>query len=151
MCHSLPGPLSPRCFPVLVLTAYTTPTSFLAVTVPVNLSTLDIAYYSTGRNITDPSASKQQKKQLVLGVYAAVETVRIMVNADDKDNHIRSEANRFGKIEWTMATASDTKGNLPMFLQKPNLPGAIAKDVGFFMKWIRTVDVEQKREKKEEV
>lgn len=49
-------------------------------------------------------------------------------------------------IEWIMATASDTKGNLPMFLQKPNLPGAVAKDVGFFMEWIKTVDVKSERQ-----
>ncbi len=147
MCHSLPSPLSPRCFPVLVITAYTTPTSFLAVTVPINLSSppLSAAYYSTGRNTTDSSASEQEQKKPVLGVYAAVETVRILAG----DEHRSSSRMEDGRIEWTMATASDTKGNLPMFLQKPNLPGAVAKDVGFFMKWIKTVDVERERERKE--
>jgi Protein of unknown function (DUF3074) len=147
MCHALPGPLSPRCFPVLVITASTTPTSFLAVTVPVNLSSppLDAAYYSTGRNTTDSSASEQQKKKPVLGIYAAVETVKIM-NASE---HSHPDGTADGQIEWIMATASDTKGNLPMFLQKPNLPGAVAKDVGLFMKWIRTVDIEKEKEKKE--
>lgn len=148
MCHSLPGPLSPRCFPVLVLTAYTTPTSFLAVTVPVNLSSqppLNAAYYSTGRNTIDPTASEQQKKKPVLGVYAAVETVRLMTG----DEHKLPDGKEDGRIEWTTATASDAKGNLPMFLQKPNLPGALAKDVGFFMKWIRTVDVGKESEGKE--
>lgn len=148
MCHSLPGPLSPRCFPILVLTAYTTPTSFLAVTVPVNLSSaaapLQAAYYSTGANTTDPKASDQQRKKPVLGVYAAVETVRILGNGGAGEGEGKG-----GKIEWTMATASDTKGNLPMFVQKPNLPGAVAKDVGFFMGWIRGVDVEKDRTQKE--
>ena len=145
MCHSLPGPLSPRCFPVLVITAQTTPTSFLAVTVPVNLSSppLDAAYYSTGRNTADNSASKQQKKKTVLGVYAAVETVRLMIGEGDK----RPDGNGDGRIEWTMATASDAKGNLPMFLQKPNLPASIAKDVGFLMRWIKTVDLDKERQK----
>jgi Protein of unknown function (DUF3074) len=144
MCHAFPGPLSPRCFPVLVLTAYTTPTSFLAVTVPVNLASppLEAAYYSTGRNATDPSATAQQQKGPVLGVYAAVETVRLLTG----EEHTGADGKEDGRIEWTMATTSDTKGNLPMFLQKPNLPGAVAKDVGLFTKWIGTVDVDKKRE-----
>lgn len=149
MCHTLPPPLSPRCFPILVLTAYTTPTSFLAVTVPVDLSSsspssnsqaLPAAYYTTTHNTTDPTATALQKKIPVLGVYAAVETVRMLtgkVGGDEMND---------GRIEWTMATASDTKGNLPMFLQKPNLPRAVAKDVGFFMGWIKNVDVESKTE-----
>jgi hypothetical protein len=145
MCHSLPGPLSPRCFPVLVITAYTTPTSFLAVTVPVNLSTLPAAYYSTGRNTTDPSATEHQKKKPVFGIYAAVETVKILLG----NEYVRQDGREDGRIEWTMATASDTKGNLPMFLQKPNLPGAVAKDVGFFMNWIKSVDVGKDKDRKE--
>ena len=60
-----------------------------------------------------------------MGKYSAVETAYI-----DTD----------GQIEWTMATASNAKGNLPMFAQKLGLPGAIAKDVGFFLNWIQTVD-----------
>jgi len=35
-----------------------------------------------------------------------------------------------------MATASDAKGNLPMAVQKMGVPGAVVKDVGFFMKWV---------------
>jgi len=134
MCHTLPFPLSPRCFPILVLTAFIPPTSFLAVTVPVNLPpTLPAAYYSSGRNTADPSSSPKQKKTPVFGVYAAVETVRIRADAEEEGS---------GRIEWTMATASDAKGHLPMFVQKPNMPAAVAKDVGLFMKWIPTVDVE---------
>jgi Protein of unknown function (DUF3074) len=149
MCHALPGPLSPRCFPVLVITAHTTPTSFLAVTVPVNLSSppLEAAYYSTSRNTIDPSASEQQKKKPVLGVYSAVETVRLMTGEENRGPDGKED----GRIEWIMATASDTKGNLPMFLQKPNLPSAVAKDVGFFMKWIRTVDIHKERDIKEDL
>jgi Protein of unknown function (DUF3074) len=148
MCHALPGPLNPRCFPILVLTAFISPTSVLAVTVPVNLlspTPLPAAYYSTGRNLTDSSATEQQRKKPVLGVYAAVETVRILSGPEFK----RENGTEDGRIEWTMATASDTRGNLPMFLQKPNLPGAVAKDVGFFMNWIKTVDVGEEREGKD--
>lgn len=153
MCHALPGPLNPRCFPILVLTAFTSPTSFLAVTVPVNLlspAPLEAAYHSTGRNTTDPKASQQQQKKPVLGIYAAVETVSLMGNDEGEDRAVKDGREvRDGdgrNIEWIMATASDTKGNLPMFLQKPNLPGAVAKDVGFFMEWIKTVDVKSERQ-----
>lgn len=38
-------------------------------------------------------------------------------------------------IEWTMATASDAKGWLPMWAQKLGVPSAIVKDVGLFLKW----------------
>jgi len=39
-------------------------------------------------------------------------------------------------IEWTMATASDAKGWLPMWAQKLGVPGAIVKDVGLFIGWV---------------
>ncbi|ERF77116.1 hypothetical protein EPUS_07657 [Endocarpon pusillum Z07020] len=149
MCHSLPGPLGPRCFPVLVLTAFTSPTSFLAVTVPVNLlspAPLEAAYYSTGRNATDPSASEQQQKRPVVGVYAAVETVKLLGNGEGEEGGIEVRDGDGRDIEWIMAMASDAKGNLPMFLQKPNLPSAVAKDVGLFMQWIKGVDVEKERQ-----
>lgn len=42
-------------------------------------------------------------------------------------------------VDWTMGTASDTRGNLPMAVQKLGLPGAVVKDVGFFLRWIRGV------------
>lgn len=38
-------------------------------------------------------------------------------------------------IEWTMATASDAKGWLPMWAQKLGVPSAIVKDVGYFIRW----------------
>ena len=36
-----------------------------------------------------------------------------------------------------MATASDAKGWLPMWMQKLGVPGAVVKDVGLFIGWIR--------------
>jgi hypothetical protein len=190
MCHALPPPLSPRCFPVLVVTAFTSPTAFIAVTLPVGLgpasasapaALVDGAYYSVGRNVTDPDPSadplldsdpgplgysgnrekerKLKRKKSVLGAYAAVETVRILPAREDSrtgrsnltgesgggSGHVatgnsrddREEEGKGETIEWTMATASDAKGNLPMFLQRPNVPAAIVKDVGFLMAWTR--------------
>jgi hypothetical protein len=124
MCHAIPPPLQPRCFPVLVCTAATSETSFLAVTAPVDLESIPASFYSSGRNTTEGSDA-QHRKRPVMGKYSAVETAYI-----DAD----------GQIEWTMATASNAKGNLPMFAQKMGLPGAIAKDVRFFLNWIQTVD-----------
>lgn len=39
-------------------------------------------------------------------------------------------------VEWTMATTSDAKGWLPMWVQKLGIPGAISKDVAYFMNWV---------------
>lgn len=39
-------------------------------------------------------------------------------------------------IEWTMATASDARGVLPMALQRPFVPNKIAEDVPMFTKWM---------------
>ncbi|KIV78196.1 hypothetical protein PV11_09936 [Exophiala sideris] len=123
MCHAIPPPLSPRCFSVLVATASVDEDSFVAVTVPVELG--QQGFYSSGKNVKE-GKDEQQKKQVCMGVYAAVEVVR-----RDRTK---------GEVEWVMATASDAKGNLPMWMQKMSLPGAIAKDVGLFLKWIKTVN-----------
>lgn len=47
-----------------------------------------------------------------------------------------------GEIEWIMATASDARGVLPMWVQTRAVPGQIAKDVGLFLAWVK-----EKREK----
>ncbi|RVX73855.1 hypothetical protein B0A52_02745 [Exophiala mesophila] len=126
MSRSIPGPLSPRAFSVLVGTASVDEDMFIAVTVPVSLNaSIDNALYSVGRNIQDGETA-QQRKEVVMGVYAAVETVR--------RNPVKQE------IEWIMATASDARGNLPMWLQRVSLPSQLVKDVGNFLKWIQTVD-----------
>lgn len=125
MCHIIPPPLSPRCFPVLVATASVNENSFIAVTIPVSLgSGVDDAYYSADRNVKD-GVTPQQRKQVVTGVYVAVELVTRYPERNE--------------IEWIMATASDAKGNLPTWLQKFGVPGQIVKDVGYFLKWIRTI------------
>jgi Protein of unknown function (DUF3074) len=125
MCHAIPAPLQPRCFSVLVCTASTNPESFIAVTIPVDL--VELGYYATGKNVTSETDG-QRRKQTVVGAYAAVETAYLEKDADGKE-----------VIDWTMATASDTRGNLPMVFQKMALPGAVVKDVGFFLRWIRKV------------
>ena len=51
-------------------------------------------------------------------------------------NGIGSGGGGGNEIEWVMATASDAKGWLPMWLQKTSVPGAVVKDVGFFVDWV---------------
>ena len=139
MCHAIPPPLAPRCFPVLVLTASTSPTSFIAVTIPLDLSLLKSSFYTSGRN-TSEGIDAQHSKSVILGAYTAVETVRIL---DDSTSGDDGSGGNPGEIEWTMATASDAKGNLPMWVQKMSMPGAVPKDVSYFMDWIPSVSVEE--------
>lgn len=131
MCHAIPAPLQPRCFSVLVCTASLSDSSFIAVTIPLELGP-ELGYYSAGKNVSSETDA-QRKKQTVVGAYAAVETVYLEKDAEGKE-----------VIDWTMATASDTRGNLPMFAQKMGLPGAVVKDVGFFLRWTRKVPNTQK-------
>lgn len=70
MCHNLPFPLSPRVFPLLVVTAKTGPLSFLVVQIPVNLNSLQEAFYSSGRNSKEGD-TEVKRKRIVMG-YVAV-------------------------------------------------------------------------------
>lgn len=139
MCHKLPFPLSTRVFPVLVITAKKGSQGFVVVQVPVNIASLPEALYSNGRNLREGDSGLKRKKPTLgyaacvlrdglpwsltipSSVYTSIE--RCVLTANDE-------------IEWTMATASNARGNLPMWAQKMGVPGAVAKDVGFFMKWI---------------
>jgi hypothetical protein len=133
MCHATPPPTSARCFPVLVATASLGPDEFVAVTVPVTLgASVGAAFYSSGRHAKE-GKTPQQRKPVVVGIYAAVETVK-------RRPREGAETGVEGKeVEWIMATASDAKGNLPMWLQKMSVPGLLPKDVSYFMKWIKGV------------
>ncbi|KAL8948686.1 MAG: hypothetical protein Q9222_005154 [Ikaeria aurantiellina] len=82
--------------------------------------TMSKAFYSNGRNIREGGSALKRKKP-VLGVYTSIE--RCVLRADNQ-------------IEWTMATASNARGWLPMWAQKMGVPGAVVKDVGLLMKWI---------------
>jgi hypothetical protein len=137
MCHEVPKPLSPRMFAVLVITASVVgqrwmesgdEEQFVAVTVPVYLPPgTKAAFYSSFRNYKE-GENEKQKSHVVQGLYCAVETCTLRKKGDSEE------------VDWIMGTASDAKGNLPMFIQKLALPGAVPKDVSYFMKWIKTVD-----------
>lgn len=162
MCHALQAPLKPRCFPILVVTANVRPDTttgsssvtdgFISITVPVALSasTAPTSFYSSGRNLTSQASAtestsniakteKLKKSKPVFGVYTAVERVKKLSSVDTTTEH-EGRKGKEGQIEWIMATSSDAKGNVPMSLQKMGIPGAVIKDVGFFMSWIRKVN-----------
>lgn len=128
MKHKIPPPLKPRVFPVLQLVASAVPSpggggggtekdEFVVVSVTVS-------DFATGP--LKGLAQLSVEKGVVVGAYVSVERVR-RLPGQGKDK---------GKIEWIMATASDAKGILPMFLQTKAVPGQIAKDVGMFLGWL---------------
>jgi hypothetical protein len=160
MCHGLPGSLAPRCFPVLVVGGKLLPQQqsggssaagrgsdcwesgekqkFVVVTVPVQLGTaVKKAFYSSFRNLKE-GKTEQEKSSVVLGLYAAVETCTLRDRVGGKEGD--------EEVEWTMSTASDASGNLPMWMQKMSMPGMLPKDVSYFMKWIKDVDEERVEE-----
>jgi hypothetical protein len=112
MLHSLPAPLKPRAFSILIASGVPTESAareFLTVTVPIAPLPKTVTTAKHG-----PSSS------VVHGAYVSVE--RVYVDGDE--------------IIWDMATASDAKGVLPMAVQKLGIPGAIVKDVGLFLSWV---------------
>ncbi|GAM86121.1 hypothetical protein ANO11243_041320 [Dothideomycetidae sp. 11243] len=124
MCHSLPVPLNPRTFSVLVVKGKSTSTSqpdFVTVQIPVDITLVPQALYAAGRNRTE-GQSGQHKKATTPGIYVSVERAELLENG--------------AKVKWQMATASDAGGNLPMWAQKMGVPGAVIKDVGLFMDWV---------------
>ncbi|QIW95525.1 hypothetical protein AMS68_001043 [Peltaster fructicola] len=107
MLHQLPMPLEKRVFSVLVVSAKKAG-EFIDVQLPLDLSGVSKAKYVDAPSITE-------------GIYVSIEYGKLI---DDG-----------ARVEWRMATASDAKGNLPMWAQKLGVPGAVVKDVGLFMDW----------------
>lgn len=68
-------------------------------------------------------AAARQHGDAVVASYASVERIRRVAGGGD--------------IEWIMATASDARGVLPMWVQTRAVPGQIAKDVGLFLAWVK--------------
>ena len=120
MAHKLPAPLIPRVFAELVVSAKTPDGGLIVTQTPVNLRKLPAAMYSNDRNLNE-GTSLQKKKRTIVGEYVSIERART------------TETN---VIEWTMGTASDAKGALPLWLQRSQIGGAIAKDVGLVCGWL---------------
>lgn len=64
----------------------------------------------------------------VVGAYVSVERVRRVQSGEDGGGG--------GSIEWIMATASDAKGVLPLWVQTRAVPGQVAVDVPYFLGWV---------------
>ncbi|KPI45760.1 uncharacterized protein AB675_527 [Cyphellophora attinorum] len=117
---------------------------FVVVTVPVVLEKVKASFYASYRNMKEGKDEKQ-KRPVVQGLYAAVETCTLRAKtsaATATSDGAAAVAEEEEEVEWIMSTASDAKGNLPMWMQKLALPGQLPKDVSYFMKWIRGVDEE---------
>jgi hypothetical protein len=123
MCHHIPFPLLNRVFAVIVVTGRKTGKELVVVQIPVDLSRISAARYSSGAHKKDSSLQARQKKSVVIGEYVSVE--RCKLEAEE--------------VVWEMATASDAKGSLPMSMQKMAIPGKIVLDVGLFIGWIEGV------------
>lgn len=115
------GILRDRVFGVLMLSAALKDADeFIVVSVAVN----DLDRSNMGRLV--------KNKGIVMGAYSSVERVRRLPPAA-----VGTQASDQGAgIEWIMATASDAKGILPLWLQSKAVTGLIAKDVSLFLSWI---------------
>ncbi|KAL9605603.1 MAG: hypothetical protein Q9179_001220 [Wetmoreana sp. 5 TL-2023] len=121
MCHKLLFPLSTRVFPVLVITAITgliPPHDFIVVQVPVDIQTLPQAFYSNGRNLREGDDAVKRKKP-VLG-YAAHGIISLLPDVLITTRRVYTSIERCvlrgDHIDWIMATSSDAKGWLPMYV-----------------------------------
>ncbi|KAL8659022.1 MAG: hypothetical protein Q9226_000648 [Calogaya cf. arnoldii] len=119
---------------ILVITATTGEHDFIIVQLPVEIGTVQEAFYSNGRNLQEGNSALKRKKP-VMGQYTSIERCVLRPIANE--------------IEWTMATTSDAKGWLPIWMQNLGIPGAIAKDVDFLMDWIASVRRGRQRDLKE--
>ena len=84
---------------------------------------------SDGRDVN--RTKEEISKGALTASYVSVERVRkVSLDGSTKSGHGHG-------IEWTMATASDAKGVLPMFVQTQAVPGQIAVDVPYFLGWVK--------------
>lgn len=112
MKHKIdPKPLKNRTFPIIQITAaLDNVQEFIVVSIP--LTDFD----------KSPHSEFAKDKSLVVAAYTSIERIRVLPSN--------------GEIEWLMATASNAKGNLPIWMQNMAVPGLLPKDVEMFMGWI---------------
>ncbi|KAK2810357.1 hypothetical protein FQN50_003088 [Emmonsiellopsis sp. PD_5] len=67
---------------------------------------------------------------VIFANYVSVEHIHVL----PQEGNVSDDAPR--RIEWTMATSSDSGGWIPGFLQEKGVAKAVVKDVGLFMKWV---------------
>jgi hypothetical protein len=144
--HSLPWPFNDRVFTVLVLTARQIgKEQFYIIEVPVKpglplqsserkshfVERCGISRYDSQHPTGDQK--RKQGKRLVHGVYCSVNRVTEVEHLP----YYRIQPGDSKPVRWQMATASDAKGLIPMWIQKIEVPKKIAKDVPYFLDWIR--------------
>ncbi|KAF1984635.1 hypothetical protein K402DRAFT_422834 [Aulographum hederae CBS 113979] len=108
----------------------------LIVQLPVDLARVPTAFFATHSNRNHGSTSEEEQK-MVLGKYVSVEKISLRFKNGNVADSGGGNATAAKEIVWEMVTASDAGGWLPMALQKLGVPGAICKDVGFFLGWVR--------------
>ncbi|KAK6511681.1 hypothetical protein TWF481_000589 [Arthrobotrys musiformis] len=121
--HHLPWPLNPRVFPVLLVLASAIDTKeFMAISIPIKL-TLD----TKGRNVETEESVTVIGARDTVGQYVAVERVAFREP---------ETSSRKAEVAWSMATASDAAGNIPMAMQRRVIGGSIFKDVEAFLLYV---------------
>ncbi|KAH7131948.1 hypothetical protein B0J11DRAFT_520416 [Dendryphion nanum] len=151
MYHGIPFPLKDRIFSILVAVGVRTDLSsipeernggkvqdeFVVVQLPIAITSLpDIVKNRSHHRVPgspsyqrDPERADAKQKQklgkaLVYGEYVSVEKVARVRKGEKTENH------------WAMATMSDAKGVLPLWVQRKAVPGEIVKDVEYVLKYI---------------
>lgn len=151
MYHGIPFPLKDRVFSVLVAVGVRTDLAstsdqaspgidkeFLVVQLPVDITSLpDVVKNRSHHRVPgsptyqrDPERADEKQKgklgrALVYGQYVSVEKVSRVRGSDDRwENH------------WKMATISDAKGVLPLWVQRKAVPGEIVKDIEYIFGYV---------------
>lgn len=124
MKHKIPPPLSRRVFPVLQMTCAAQTEQSHGPDAPGSSRVKD-EFLVVSTTVTDFAGNEKavfsKEKGVVVGWYASIERVRKLPTGD---------------IEWVMATASDAKGMLPLWVQTMAVTGLVAKDVSMFLTWL---------------
>jgi len=128
MRHRIGKPiLRDRTFPVLQMTcaAMEGPGSEAAdATITSHREQFLVVSVTVDDFLTSPHVSaslRAQHDDAVVATYVSIERIRKL----DGD----------GEVEWLMATASDARGVLPMWVQTRAVGGQVAKDVPNFFAW----------------
>ncbi|KAK6541915.1 hypothetical protein TWF694_007691 [Orbilia ellipsospora] len=120
--HHLPWPFNARVFPILlILASAVDKKEFMVISIPIA-----IPPDSTGTNVETQETVPIISAKTTVGQYVAVERVICEESADGKSN-----------VVWSMATASDASGNLPMALQRRVIGTSIFKDVEAFLDYVQ--------------
>ncbi|EPS44775.1 hypothetical protein H072_1216 [Dactylellina haptotyla CBS 200.50] len=122
--HHLPWPLNARVFPILLILAKAVDRKeFMVISLPIGIST-----ETTGTNTETQQSVKIIGPKTTVGQYVAVERVIY--------EEPQTEAGK-PNVVWSMATASDASGNLPMALQRRVIGSSIFADVEAFLDYVK--------------